>query len=155
MADFQLGERVGIIDRMLRCNIDLNRGVRAVKELWPDYPADALIGDRGLEGRIQEARVWLPLSIVKQLQSQRVYPTVLSNRNTPGLVEEPSAGIVTRKLTLTNGIVGGYYEGAVYHQAPTTFTGYEVTYSLHRRPLTVSAKQIKPLQNYAEGEVPF
>lgn len=145
-TDFSLGTRVRIIDRMLRIHTKYHYGPKSLKriqELWPSTIVQEAIKMGGYP-----CRLWVPALVVKQLEDEHLYVTVNDRYQTGKLKEEPRTGIVTRKVVLHGGVAehGDEYGGSHYERFRDSITGYEVTYSLNRRPVTVMEDQIVRLE---------
>ena len=145
MAEFHLGQEVRIIDHMVRISsLSTNLLLEELKGLWPDYPTDREVQpgyrDNGLSRPI---RMWAPRSLLEYMKDENLYFTLAHHKRNAIPDKVPAEGIVTKARTLTNGFLFPPDEGGRgYFQAETVTRGYEVTYSLRRRPIVVAHNQI-------------
>lgn len=157
MSDFKLGQEVDVLDQVVRINVPTRHPAQnisqMIKSIWPDFPENPEFEGHILKygdirsSRFYGPRIWVPLIVLNAVNEQlgfldKIIPLHKGKVYDP--VETPKQGIVTRKRVLSNGHADHDECGRNYDQIGKTYTAYEVTYSLHRRPVICLEKQIAP-----------
>lgn len=138
MTVYTLGQRVTVTDYLRRVYV-LNTDRLAAA--WPEY---ARLGNA--------TRLWIPNSVREMLRREHdVYLAVDERYNpTPNNVAMPLNGVITRKLTISDGRAtgDGYSSGWL---ATRWRDAYEVAYRITRRPLLVTVAMLDEISQRDEA----